>query len=621
MTTSTVSTVRPPAAALLALRARWTALSVVAQTRVRVTLLIGATLLAYHYTLSSLIQTINYDTPLAYIGLVPLIALGLAFVLAHRTDQGPDIHDRQLDYIIGLPLIAIAMAMEEILPAHQSVFFWIRRMDLLSLPMFVAGAVTLLFGTRTLWKQRVPILYLLLAWPWPYTTILLGGLNGFTTFTVDALTQVLKVVHLGAPVHAANGEQGLFQVFHGANSFPVSVVTACSGVDGMVGFLLVGFAFAVIVQGPRARKALWLLCGIGLLWITNVGRLVLIFWAGNLWGENVALNVLHPVAGLIIFNIGVILMMVLLRPFGLSIFTERLLTSSRPGGGPPPEGGKPGRRRAPQPFFFAATLVAVVGMVLAVNNNSFKAFDLVATASGEPKLDSFLIHPAAPQGWSSQFETEYTANKTLFGNSSRWWRYYYYDSGRHGGDLSAPFVVTADVINAANVQGFGAYGVEACYDFHGYTLRDVSNVSLGGGIEGQTLTFTTPSDGSWSVVYWIWPVKTGSETRYERVILYLLNGSNEPLQEIHYPKTSVSKSSSSLNPKDSADQALIVNRQFLIDFAQEIVHNQAQIVESSTLEISQATPYQDGIDYVGRQPVNSGSGVSPVKSRIGGNQA
>jgi exosortase len=557
---------------------RWARTTAVVRARVKVAVLVTVTMVAYHYSLESLLQTVGFDTPLAYVGLVPLIAGALAFGMRKPIRPEPPIHDRQLDYIIGVPLIVAALTIDLVLPKRQSVLFWVHRMDLVSLPLFVAGAIALLFGTRVLWRQKVAVLFLLLAWPWPYTSVLLGSLNGFTNVTVSGLNQVLQHIHLASPIPGS--ESGLYQIAHNGRTFPVSVVSACSGVDGMVGFFLVGTAFAAIVQGPKLRKILWLAAGLVVLWTTNLVRILLIFWVGKEWGEHAALRMLHPVAGLIFFNLGIILMVLLTKPFGLRI--GRIPAPTPSAAAKTVHAGGSAR-----PTIFVATgLLAAVSLVLAVNNSSFRAFDLVASASGDAKLPSFLVHPGSPPGWSPQYTAEYVQGKSYFGESSRWFRYtYFYQGG--AGDLSASLPVTADVINAGGISGFSAYGVEACYNFHGYHLRDVGEVSLGAGIRGQTLSYSTQAGADWSIVYWIWPVKTGTQTRYERVILYLLN---TPAGAVKSPPNvaGVQGLKGALSTTSPVDRRLITNRAFLVAFAREIIQSQSKIVEAST-NIGQVT--------------------------------
>src|SRR5437588_5006998 len=68
--------------------------------------LVVATAIAYHFTLGSLFDFLRLDTPLAYLPLLPFFTLGLALSSARRY-QGtpPPIADRQVDLIIGLPLL------------------------------------------------------------------------------------------------------------------------------------------------------------------------------------------------------------------------------------------------------------------------------------------------------------------------------------------------------------------------------------------------------------------------------------------------------------------------------------------------------------------------------------
>ena len=64
--------------------------------------------------------------------------------------------------------------------------FWVWRIDLLTLPVFVAGAVAIIFGVRVLWRQKLAVGYLFLGWPYPYSSVLLRVLDAFTTATLCA---------------------------------------------------------------------------------------------------------------------------------------------------------------------------------------------------------------------------------------------------------------------------------------------------------------------------------------------------------------------------------------------------------------------------------------------------
>ena len=300
-----------------AFQQRWTNASQKTRTRIQVIALIATVLVAYNYSLSTLLQTADQQTPLAYISLVPAIALALAAIRARPLRPEPPIYDRHVDYTIGIPLIVAAIAVNEVLPARMSAMFWVYRVDLLTLPIFVAGAVAIIFGSRVLWRQRLAIAFLFLAWPYPYQKYLLGVLNAFTDLTLLGMQKIVVFTHLAKP--SGSLDNTLFIVTHHGSTFALSVVSACSGVNGIVGFLLVGSAFAAIVKGPIVRKVLWLLGGMVLLWAINLGRITFIFFAGKEWGEAVAIHVFHPFIGLVTFSLGVGVMLLLIKPLGMRI--------------------------------------------------------------------------------------------------------------------------------------------------------------------------------------------------------------------------------------------------------------------------------------------------------------
>ena len=535
--------------------------------------MLTAVTVAYHYSLTTLLQSLNLDTPLAYVGLVPVIAAGLAVLRSRPRVHEPPIHDRQLDYIVGVPLLASALAINLLLPKKLSAMFWVWRVDLLSLPLFVAGVAAVIFGVRATWRQRLAIGYLFLAWPVPYSLLLIRELATFTGLTLGALRAALHVVHIATQVRSGDGS--LFTVVHHGRPFSLSVVSACSGVNGMVGFLLVGVAFGAAVTGPRLRKMVWLLIGLMLIWAFNVGRLLLIFWTGQQFGEHFAIKVLHPFVGLVTFNLGILVMLLFLRPFGL-----RLGLPGAPGLGADHQQLPSVARAVAVPTVYAAVaLIAVVGLIVGITNTTLRSYDLVASATGEPKLASYLAYPASPAGWGASFLTEYTWAKPYFGENSTWYRYTYLRT-LGSSDVQSTLPVTADVVNTNNLFSFSAYGVESCYRFHGYTLRNVGLVSLGGGITGQTLSYSTKT-ADWSVLYWVWPIKSGGSTRYERVILYMLDTANATIAAPGL--TGLSNVQGSLNPKDETQRRLIAARAFLVAFGREIVKGQASVVQGSRL--------------------------------------
>jgi exosortase/archaeosortase family protein len=577
---------------------RWTEASQTTRTRVQLAVLLVSVLVAYNYSLSTLLQTADQQTPLAYISLVPAIALALAAIRARPLRPEPPIYDRHVDYTVGIPLIVTAIAINELLPGQMSAMFWVYRIDLLTLPIFVAGAVAIIFGSRVLWRQRLAVGFLFLAWPYPYQKYLLGVLNAFTDLTLLAMQKIAVWAHLAKPADSL--DDTLFVVTHHGSTFALSVVSACSGVNGVVGFLLVGSAFAAIVRGPIVRKVLWLAGGILLLWAINLIRISFIFFAGKEWGEGVAINVFHPFVGLVTFSAGVLVMILLIKPLGMHINIaenkpEATVTPTGPAPVPSLFGDVPAPPRskvalAVPKLSMAVVAVVVAALVVGVSNVGLKSYNLVADVSGGAKLASFIRFPSAPSGWTAQYETTYNWAKPLFGDTSEWNRYILHSSGP--GPLKAAVPVVADVINTPDLSSFSAYGVENCYTFHGYALADVAQVSLVGGVTGQAMSYTSQQFGSWSIVYWIVPVKmTSGTTNYERTVLYVQNSGQGAVVHGLTTGDSVHNLGGTLDPNNRADRALINNRTFLVAFAKKLIETQSYRSTHLNFELgSSSTP-------------------------------
>ncbi len=114
----------------------------------------AAATLALSGSLPRLWDATEAQSPTSY-RLTAALAGGLALLARARRPPGePAIHDRQVDYLVGLPLLALAAAQLSVPPARFDDRYWSAHADLLALPLLAAGAITLVFGTRALWRQR-----------------------------------------------------------------------------------------------------------------------------------------------------------------------------------------------------------------------------------------------------------------------------------------------------------------------------------------------------------------------------------------------------------------------------------------------------------------------------------
>jgi exosortase len=476
----------------------------------RAAALVGLVALAYHYSLSTLARGLTLQTPLAYLALVPLIALALGVVKLRLEPRSRPIHDRQVDWIVGIGLLGAAAAILLILPSGISAAYWLNRLDLLSLPLFVAGLVTMLFGVRRLWVLKGPILFLLLAWPMPYVLLMGGATTAFTEFSARLVGIVTAAVGLAA---AVPGDESMFLVGSGARSFAVSIGSACSGVNSLVGFLLLGIALGSIVRGPRLRRLAWLAGGLILVFALNVLRILAVIAAGAALGQEAALDVLHPVAGLLVFNLGVLVMLALVPVFRLRIPAS-------------PVGDVPSELSAPSPIRRArAALLVTLGLavVLAGTNAAFARYESISSGLADARLQPFDIRTAQVPQWESRYAANFAQAAQSFGPSATWDRLLY--SPMPASPIQSTLPVWVDVVTTADPGTFAAFGIEACYRFHGYRIESLTTVDVGAGVQAQLIDYHNPVlGGDWSALWWEWPFQVGGQTRYERIVLFIANG-------------------------------------------------------------------------------------------------
>jgi hypothetical protein len=136
----------------------------------------------------------------------------------------------------------------------------------------------------------------------------------------------------------------------------------------------------------------------------------------------------------------------------------------------------------------------------------------------------FQRDPGPPPGWSAHRTATYTWARRYFGEDSTWQRFAYTWKGKSSSPFRATMPLIADVITTSNLRTFSTYGIEACYRFHGYQLKNTDTVDLGGGVTGNVLAYYNPQLRSdWSALYWYWPVQTPAGVRYERITLMLIS--------------------------------------------------------------------------------------------------
>ena len=397
--------------------------------------LLGIVVIAYSYSLTTLLQIADLNTPLAYVSLVPADRLDAGGRPQPTAQPEPAIHDRQTDYIIGIPLMVAALMRQPLSsrqvvrhvlgvadrPAHAAVLRGRRRRRHLR----GAGAVA------PEGRHRVPPPGLAVS----LHTVLLRVLDASTSTTLFGIAQVVHVMHVATPV--ASGRQRRLLGSAQRARLRLSVVSACSGMNSIVGFLLVGVAFAAVVRGPLGAQDSVAGRGHGPVLGHQPRAAHPHLLGGPAEGEDFAIDVLHPYIGLVTFSLGVVDHDPVHQAAGTSSgTTAEFGRCKRP------------RRRSPSG---RATGTSTFGGAEGVSGSGDRpgardprrvqqrrpaVLQPRGQRGGETEADSYIDRSRAPVGWTSRYETTYTWAEPLFGEGSIWNRYELYS--RHRGRSAGP---------------------------------------------------------------------------------------------------------------------------------------------------------------------------------------
>ncbi len=453
---------------------------------------------AANYSLRTLVAGLRYSTPLAELGLVPLISVALAVWCRRGEVVEIPVRDRSVDFLLAVPSLLVATAILVALPGPTSSLFWALRLDLLALPLLAVGTVALVWGVQVAWRHRRALLFLVVAWPIPYTYVLGGAPADLQWATTTAVVALLRVLPLAGHVRTVTGP--VFLVPHGGNVVQLAVTTPCSGADGVLSFLLIGGAAVLVMRGRRGSKLAWLACGATAALVANVLRVSALIVVGAHFGQRAALTLLHPWAGAAL-TAAVAGAAAWWSPrFGLHI-------------APRPKRTVPSQR--PRPIWLVALAPLVV--VLAIVDSHLSVFRPVVGDLGQARLESFATSPPVVSGWRLLSTSRVDWASQFFGGGASWERQLYVVTAPG----LQPTVVTADAVATSDPGRFGAYSVADCFHFHGDHVLHHSHPVLGHGVTADEFAYREPGGRrAWVSLSWVWPV-LAPHVRYERVSLVI----------------------------------------------------------------------------------------------------
>lgn len=216
---------------------------------------------------------------------------------------------KHLDALVGFSLCLTAF----LLYWYGSYTFYPLEFHLLSLPIFVAGVVLILFNFKALKALLLPILFLFFIVPLPseimYT---LGG--ALANFNTQASYALLRAFGFPVTLSTSYGAPTI-NLASSTELVSFSIDLPCSGIYTLIAFAMFAAFLAITVSGPFWKKVAIFLIGFPMFEVLNILRITTIISAAVFFGEEIAMNLFHTVAGLLLVFIGMMLTLLVVEKF------------------------------------------------------------------------------------------------------------------------------------------------------------------------------------------------------------------------------------------------------------------------------------------------------------------
>ncbi|MBO3802324.1 MAG: exosortase/archaeosortase family protein [Candidatus Brockarchaeota archaeon] len=212
---------------------------------------------------------------------------------------------REAETIAGAFLLLTAF----VLYWQGSYTFYPVEYHLVSMPVFLAGAVLLVYNWQTLRQLLFPLAMLLLLEPFPLEVANMVGFQ-LSVLSSTAAYGLLKSFNLPVTLDTSQTPIITVQTVQGAQ-VPLAVDVACSGLYSLTGFVVFAAFAAFVMRGAAWKRAALFSAGFPAIYGLNVLRIAGIVWIARGWGEGAAMQAFHLMGGSVLIFVATLLLLTL----------------------------------------------------------------------------------------------------------------------------------------------------------------------------------------------------------------------------------------------------------------------------------------------------------------------
>lgn len=193
---------------------------------------------------------------------------------------------------------------------------------LLTLPLFTAGLVLVVFNPQTLRQLAFPIFFLIFLTP-PPNQVLYGLGSTLSVIGSEAANAIVNVLGIPSTISSEYGNPTIIITRPDQTMVGFTLDIACSGIYSLIGFLVFAAFIAYIIRDKLWKKAAIFLLGLPLIYLFNIARITIILLLGYQYGEELALQIFHLVGGWALIFLGTLLLLTIAeKVFKTQIFSK-----------------------------------------------------------------------------------------------------------------------------------------------------------------------------------------------------------------------------------------------------------------------------------------------------------
>ena len=246
----------------------------------------------------------------SYILVLPFLLFYILYrirktVIASASQQSSNFtHKFIIKDIIGISLCVIAY----FISLYGSYSFHSLEINILSLPIFVAGIIILIFNIKTFRILLFPVFLLIFLIPLPFEIVQLIG-SILSVYSSKAVFILLKFFKLAVSFSNYYDNPIITLINSNGKQIQFAIDLACSGFYSLTGFTIFAIFLAYIYRISYKKKIIIFLLGFPLIYSLNIFRITLIVLIGYYFGLNYAMNIFHLMGGWILIFFGTLLLL------------------------------------------------------------------------------------------------------------------------------------------------------------------------------------------------------------------------------------------------------------------------------------------------------------------------